>query len=201
MAISNSYDEQAVVQAIANALDIFYSTLIDKIDGLDIKKVMKRKNPYLYRAKAMQSASEIVESVLNAFVTSSEETIFGNCFFEPIAIAASGGNKALALVVFLVDEQAVLVLVRRHGNGLAVNSRDRLRDIAVTVVLIACAVFLGIILVGLGNKACHECFSAAFIVLKALVARGSVVYAELGLLYESAFVVVLVDYRAEQQTV
>ena len=69
MAISNSYDEQAVVQAIANALDIFYSTLIDKIDGLDIKKVMKRKNPYLYRAKAMQSASEIVESVLNAFVT------------------------------------------------------------------------------------------------------------------------------------
>ena len=72
MAISNSYDEQAVVQAIANALDILYSTLIDKIDGLDIKKVMKRKNPYLYRAKAMQSASEIVESVLNAFVTSSE---------------------------------------------------------------------------------------------------------------------------------
>ena len=59
MAISNSYDEQAVVQAIANALDIFYSTLIDKIDGLDIKKVMKRKNPYLYRAKAMQS-SELI---------------------------------------------------------------------------------------------------------------------------------------------
>lgn len=57
---------------------------------------MKRKNPYLYRAKAMQSATEIVDSVLTAFVSSSEETIFGNCFFEPIAIAASGGNKALA---------------------------------------------------------------------------------------------------------
>ena len=41
MAISNSYDEQAVVQAIANALDVFYRTLIDKIDGLDIKAVMK----------------------------------------------------------------------------------------------------------------------------------------------------------------
>ena len=91
-----SRDNEEIFLPIANALDIFYSTLIDKIDGLDIKKVMKRKNPYLYRAKAMQSASEIVESVLNAFVTSSEETIFGNCFFEPIAIAASGGNKALA---------------------------------------------------------------------------------------------------------
>ena len=57
---------------------------------------MKRKNPYYTVQKAMQSAAEIVDSVLTAFVSSSEETIFGNCFFEPIAIAASGGNKALA---------------------------------------------------------------------------------------------------------
>lgn len=96
MPLNNSYDEQAVVEAIASALETFYETLIEKIDGLNIQKVMKRKNPYLYRAKAMQSASEIVDSVLTAFVSSSEETIFGNCFFEPIAIAASGGNKALA---------------------------------------------------------------------------------------------------------
>lgn len=96
MAINNSYDEEVVVSAIATALETFYGTLIEKIDKLDIVKVMKRKNPYLYRAKAMENASEIVESVLSAFVSSSEETIFGNCFFEPIAIAASGGNKALA---------------------------------------------------------------------------------------------------------
>ena len=96
MAINNSYDEKEVVEAIAKALETFYGSLIEKIDTLDIKKVMKRKNPYLYRAKAMENASEIVESVLSAFVTSSEETIFGNCFFEPIAIAVSGGNKALA---------------------------------------------------------------------------------------------------------
>ncbi len=96
MAINNSYDEKEVVQAIAKSLETFYGTLIEKIDALDIKKVMKRKNPYLYRAKAMENASEIVDSVLSAFVTSSEETVFGNCFFEPIAIAVSGGNKALA---------------------------------------------------------------------------------------------------------
>lgn len=96
MAINDSYDEKKVIEAISKALESFYESLIGKIDGLDIKKVMKRKNPYLYRAKAMESASEIVESVLSAFVTSSEETIFGNCFFEPIAIAVSGGNKALA---------------------------------------------------------------------------------------------------------
>ena len=96
MAIGTTYDEYEVTRAIANALESFYGSLIEKIDGLDIVKIMKRKNPYLYRAKAMENATEIVENVLNAFISSSEETIFGNCFFEPLAIAACGGNKALA---------------------------------------------------------------------------------------------------------
>lgn len=94
--MSYQYDEQSIVEAIAKSLEIFYGNLIAKIDKLHINNIIKRKNPYLYRAKAMQSAAEIVESVLSAYVSSSEETIFGNCFFEPIAIAASGGNKALA---------------------------------------------------------------------------------------------------------
>ena len=81
MGINNSYDEEAIVKAIATALEEFYNSLIDKIDTIDIKKIMKRKNPYLYRAKAMQNASEIVDSVLSAYISSSEETIFGNCFF------------------------------------------------------------------------------------------------------------------------
>ena len=111
MAINDSYDEKAVVQAIAKALESFYGSLIDKIDDLDIVKVMKRKNPYLYRAKAMESASEIVDSVLSAFVSSSEETIFGNCFFEPIAIAASGGNKALAEGIDIMIEKDDLNII------------------------------------------------------------------------------------------
>ena len=77
MPLNNSYDEHAVIRATASALEMFYKTLIGKIDKLNIRKVMKRKNPYLYRAKAMQNAAEIVESVLTASVSSSEETIFG----------------------------------------------------------------------------------------------------------------------------
>ncbi|KAI4445829.1 hypothetical protein C823_000346 [Eubacterium plexicaudatum ASF492] len=65
---NKTYNEQAVVQAIAQALNSFYESLIRKIDTLNINKVMKRKNPYLYRAKAMQSASDIVDSVLTAFL-------------------------------------------------------------------------------------------------------------------------------------
>ena len=71
MPIGTGYNEEDVVKAIANALETFYGSLIEKIDGLDIIKIMKRKNPYLYRAKAMENASEIVDNVLGAFVSSS----------------------------------------------------------------------------------------------------------------------------------
>lgn len=126
MAINSTYDEQAVIKAIADALENFYGSLIVKIDGLDIKKVMKRKNPYLYRAKAMESASEIVESVLSAFVSSSEETIFGNCFFEPIAIAASGGNKALAegIDIMIQDNENNVIYAVAVKSGPSVFNAD-----------------------------------------------------------------------------
>ena len=48
MPINDSYDEQAVIGAIAGALDRFYTSLIEKVDSLNIKKVMRRKNPYIF---------------------------------------------------------------------------------------------------------------------------------------------------------
>ena len=92
--INISYDQEEVKKAIANALENFYNSLLSKLDAIDIKTIMKSKNPYLYRAKSMQTSADIIESILQAFVSSSEETIFGNCFFEPIAIAACGGTKS-----------------------------------------------------------------------------------------------------------
>lgn len=126
MAIGTVYNEDEVVKAIAKALEDFYSILIEKIDGLDIVKIMKRKNPYLYRAKAMQNASEIVENVLSAFVSSSEETIFGNCFFEPLAIAASGGNKALAegIDIMVQDNESNTIYAVAVKSGPSVFNAD-----------------------------------------------------------------------------
>ena len=40
MPINNSYNEEAIVKAIATALDSFYTNLIGNIDKLNIKKVM-----------------------------------------------------------------------------------------------------------------------------------------------------------------
>lgn len=101
MPLNNLYDEQAVIQAIASALETFYGTLIEKIDGLNIQKVMRRKNPYLYRAKAMQSANEIVDSVLTAFVSSSEETILVIVFLNRLLLLQVAGTKHWQKVLIL----------------------------------------------------------------------------------------------------
>lgn len=63
----------------------FHAKKIAKIKGLSLDDVIKRKNPYLFRAKGSNSAHDFVKSVLDATVSSGEETTFGN-FLENIAI-------------------------------------------------------------------------------------------------------------------
>lgn len=58
---------------------------------------MKRKNPYLFKAKNIQTAEELVRYTLDAFLSSQEETIFGD-LMEGLAIFVCkkvfGGYKA-----------------------------------------------------------------------------------------------------------
>lgn len=124
MSINKSYSEQAVVEAIAKALDRYYTSLIEKVDGLNIKKIMKRKNPYLFRAKAVNGAAQIVDAILAAFISSSEETVFGNEFFEPIAIAAVQGQKALAEGVDIMVEQDDTIYAIAVKSGTSVFNAD-----------------------------------------------------------------------------
>ena len=120
MAINQQFNEKEVIKAVAVALDEFYKSLIGKLDTLNIKAVMKRKNPYLFRAKAMNGASQIVDALLSAFISSSEETIFGNVFFEPIATAAAQGQKALAEGVDIMIERDDTVYAIAVKSGTSV---------------------------------------------------------------------------------
>lgn len=77
---------------IGELLDDFYSRRIQKVKTLRLGDALKRKNPYLYRAIGVQKASEIVEGLLMAYMSSSDEGIFGDAFFEPLAKFVSGGT-------------------------------------------------------------------------------------------------------------
>lgn len=124
MPINETYDENAIVQSIAEALESFYNSLISKINKLNVKTVIKRKNPYLFRAKSMNGASQIIEAILSAFVSSSEETIFGNVFFEPIATVASQGQKALAEGVDIMIERNDTIYAIAVKSGTSVFNAD-----------------------------------------------------------------------------
>jgi hypothetical protein len=51
--------------------------------------VLKRKNPYLFKAKYVLTADEIVRGIVDAHISSNEETIFGD-WLEGLAIFING---------------------------------------------------------------------------------------------------------------
>lgn len=80
---------------VAAKLQLFYTQRLDKLQGITLTQVLK-KNPYLFKAKGITNAADFVENVLQAYLSSSEETVFGSIFFEPLALAVSqakGGIK------------------------------------------------------------------------------------------------------------
>lgn len=52
---------------------------------MQLKTILKKKNPYLFKAKYYLTAADLVESIASAFISSAEETIFGD-WLEGLAI-------------------------------------------------------------------------------------------------------------------
>ena len=65
----------------------FHQRRLESLTGLDLNKVLMRKNPYLFKAKNINTASGLVKAILEAHLSSQEETIFG-AFLENVAIHA-----------------------------------------------------------------------------------------------------------------
>lgn len=68
-----------------------------KLTGLSLDGMLERKNPYLFRAKNIIFADELVKLLLDALTSSGDETTFGD-FLEGLAIhicgIAFGGTKS-----------------------------------------------------------------------------------------------------------
>ena len=67
-----------VTKYVENNIGDFHQRRISSLNHLKLNKVLKKKNPYLFKAKHYYQANDIVESLVSAFVSSNEETIFGN---------------------------------------------------------------------------------------------------------------------------
>jgi hypothetical protein len=80
--------EALLSQEIGRLLNVLYSKRFAAIDKLKLDRLLS-KNPYLYRALGLSDPSEFIAQLMVAFVSSSDETIFGNDFIEPLAIFAA----------------------------------------------------------------------------------------------------------------
>lgn len=80
-------------------IDQFHQNRIKKVQKLKLKTVLKKKNPYLFKAKYNITAYDIVKSISDAFLSSAEETLFGD-WMEGLAIFVNqqvyGGWKSSA---------------------------------------------------------------------------------------------------------
>lgn len=73
-----------VSQYVEQNIGIFHQKRIQSLDGLKLSQVLKRKNPYLFRAKYV-IAAELIQGLVDAHISSNEETIFGD-WLEGLAI-------------------------------------------------------------------------------------------------------------------
>ena len=80
-----------------DVVKVFYDKKIEKLKKVNMKGLMKRKNPYLFKAKNIQITGDLAKDILDAHLSSQEETIFG-ALLENLAIHINGmvysGKKA-----------------------------------------------------------------------------------------------------------
>ena len=74
-----------LVKFIEKNIPDFHKKRLESLSGLKLKNVLRRKNPYLFKAKYTESAADLVKQLLAAHLSSQEETVFGD-FLESLAI-------------------------------------------------------------------------------------------------------------------
>lgn len=86
-----------VLEYVEENIEAFHKKRVSSLDTLSLSRVLKRKNPYLFKAKHVLTSEEIIRGLIDAHISSNEETIFGD-WLEGLAIFISsqvyGGWKS-----------------------------------------------------------------------------------------------------------
>jgi len=115
----------------------FYKTRLDSLYSAKLAAIFKRKNPYLFKAKNIETAGDLAKNVLDAFLSSQEETIFGD-LLENLAVhicrqvfngrKAEEGKYRSVDLIFERDGRAYIISIKsgpNWGNSDQVNAMRR----------------------------------------------------------------------------
>ncbi|MBU4031135.1 cytosolic protein [Patescibacteria group bacterium] len=103
----------------------FYNNRVFALKQIKLKTIIKRKNPYLFKAKNIETAGDFAKYILDAFLSSQEETMFGD-LLEGLAInicrevfngrkAEEGKFKSVDLI-FKRDNKLYVVGIKSGPN-------------------------------------------------------------------------------------
>ncbi|GAK55042.1 hypothetical protein U27_01873 [Candidatus Vecturithrix granuli] len=100
--------QQEIIEYVEANIPQFHQSRLNKLLSLKLEEILKHKNPYLFKARNICTAEELVRNTLDAFLSSSEEGLFGE-FLEKLAIficvQVFGGRKSSAEGIDLEFEQ------------------------------------------------------------------------------------------------
>jgi hypothetical protein len=104
-----------VIDYVEKNIGIFHEKRLRSLESLKLEQVLKRKNPYLFKAKNILTAHDLVKSILDAHLSSQEETIFGD-WLEGLAIFINSkiydGRKSSAVGIDLeFDKEDIRYIV------------------------------------------------------------------------------------------
>lgn len=101
---------------------VFHQSKLNILESINLKRLLKKKNPYLFKAKNITVAGDLVTDILDAFLSSLEEKLFGD-FLEELSVFISrkmcGGKKSAATGIDLEFENqgtSYLVSVKSGPN-------------------------------------------------------------------------------------
>lgn len=85
----NQLDLNDVVQYVEQNIGTFHQKRIERLTKLKLREVLANKNPYMFKAKSILTSELLVRGLVDAHVSSNEETVFGN-WLERLAIFING---------------------------------------------------------------------------------------------------------------
>jgi hypothetical protein len=111
-----------VIIYVEKNISTFHTKRLQNLEELKLSKILKRKNPYLFKAKNILTAQDLVKTLLDAHLSSQEETIFGE-FLEGLAIficeKAFDGKKSAAEGIdleFRRDNKTYIISIKSGPN-------------------------------------------------------------------------------------
>jgi hypothetical protein len=78
-------NKDALKEFVNTNIDTFHGSRLNKLQQTKLTEILKNKNPYLFRAKNITTAGDLVKDLLEAVLYASEEKFMGD-FLERLAI-------------------------------------------------------------------------------------------------------------------